>query len=210
MSTDEQPGGHFEVERKFRLTAIEVAAVQAKLERRGFVLQATSVITDTLLLANAVKDVTHRVRREQVLSGASADVHFFETVKTHPVLPNGSHVRKELESEIDAEQAQKLIADAVHETCEPSPSYSKTRRTYVGKLKGRDVTVAIDLARGLGTFSGHYIEFEVLLPIGSKPEEIEAVQDQLVAFAHKLLGDERSTQISYRKMLLKSWGRAAA
>lgn len=221
---------NFEVERKFRVLPKEYPGLQAKLEREGFELVTTSVITDTLLSTDATGD-TERVRREQLLNGDAPDVCFFETQKTHTLIISSSaakqgkkagkggrkskkkhptrkarsnHVREETEEKISADSAEDRIARAIHERCAPLPAYSKTRRLYRGKVKGYEASVALDLAQGLGSYSGYYIEIEILLPLDAKPKTIVGVQRIIIQFARKLLGDKRKPQPSYRKMLLRT------
>lgn len=193
-----------EVERKFRISSREYAGLQAKLERNGYGFDVASVITDVLLPCK--RGVTHRVRREQFLDRELSEVVRLDTYKEHPKLPNGQHVRRENEAEISIADAETLITNAIHRECMPLPQYSKLRRNYVGKLDSYDLTVSLDIAQGLGRYSGHYIEFEILLPDGSTHADVEKAGAAIVRFARRLLSGNRNPVKSYRKMLLSSWG----
>lgn len=191
---------HYEIERKYRTTGDEQTAIAAKLSRHDFELEMTSIITDTLL--PAPKSETLRIRREQIVDEQKPDVRYLRTHKKHPLLPNGTHVREEEELAISLEEADREMTQAMHSNCAPLPSYSKVRRSYTGTWKGLKLTVCLDVAQGLCSYSGHYIEIEALLPVGSK--KINKVQAKIVRFAQHLLGDKRAPVISYRKMLLLS------
>jgi len=196
------PLSHYEVERRYKTSDAEHTSTEAKLTRLGFTHEKTSIITDTLL--PSPKSETLRIRREQIVDGPEPCVLWMRTHKRHPKLPNGTHVREEEELLISLEGAEAEKTRAMHEKCSMLPSYSKTRRTFTGSWKGLKFTVCLDVAQGLCRYSGHYIEFEVLLPVGSK--KVERVQRKIVRFAEYLLGDKRQPVISYSKMLLRSIG----
>jgi hypothetical protein len=208
---------HFEVERGYEISPEVYASLGAKLESAGFKLESTSVITDTLLSTEKKGD-THRVRRQQFVGCRKPVIRFEHTYKSHPKMPKGTHVRLEQDPEITAAEAEELLTRYTHETCAPLPVYSKLRRAYVGKWKKVQFTVALDLALGLGHYSGHNVEFEVLIPVDTASveevqrdideyaPEIEEVEGKIVRFARRLLGDDMQPTISYRKKRMKTWG----
>jgi hypothetical protein len=212
---------HLEIERGFPLKAKEYAHLLILLAKLNFKATTTSVINDTLL-PTTKKRTTHRIRREQVLMEHLKRVNeviFYLTHKAHPKMKNGKHVRHERERHLTAVNADQRIAQAISKLWDSIPldavkhtlpSYSKIRRSYTGELKiGKtryNATVALDIAQGLGKYSGHYVEIEILLPKETKDKKVIKVEKGILKFAHKMLGDKRPPKRSYRKLLLKSLG----
>jgi hypothetical protein len=197
---------HVEVEKKFAISEMEFLALLAKAKRLGFRIERAAVITDTLLQHTG--DLTRRIRRLQIVS-EKAVVVFERTQKTRR---QGIKGKLEEEETISAAEAEADIAEAVYRAASPLPAYSKLRFEHAeeDRLPSRwrllsrfGVKIVLDLAEGLGPYSGHYIEIECLVPLKHE-NKISKVEEKIVRFARFLLGDERKPSMSYARMLLAS------
>ena len=89
------------------------------------------------------------------------------------------------------------------------PSFAKKRDLYEGQLDGKKAVVSIDDATGLGSFSGPYLEIEVLAP---KHSPSKSVQLAIIQLASSIAPKATEVHRSYQEMLEASaaQGRASA
>lgn len=199
---DKQP--HFEVERKYRLSQDEFDTLPARLRQDGFVRAGRMIMTDTFLPAENDGELM-RLRDEVSETGRSITI--LTTKRWVEVA--GDRERKESESEgIDSTTrecllslGQRLQASTGKKKERELPSYTKERTTFSGYRDRFTVTVALDLASGLGEYSGTYLEVEVIV---FSEQEVARARAFVEGFGKELLRDERQMAISYREMLMRS------
>jgi adenylate cyclase class IV len=194
---------HFEVERKFRLTDEEFDLMPARLvEDLNFVKMREVTETDTFFPAEKPGDMV-RIRDEKC--GAKT-VHYL-TQKTWKIVGD-SKERSEQEEKLSANVRNCMIAvgERMNDGQELLTLF-KTR-TFYERLQKSDpgakkVLVVLDTLPDLGSYSGHYMEVEILVPEGA---DVEAARTQILGIAKALLqGEERAPmEISYMNMLIES------
>jgi adenylate cyclase class IV len=189
--------GHLEVERKFALAAAEVTALRARLEQLGFTYAGTAAMTDSFLPA-AVDGEMMRVRSERL---GDQSPRTMLTYKQWVKTASGKE-RRETEREVRTSTAAlwKLLGRVI--SGEPLLSFSKQRQLFDGKLGGADAVVSIDEVTGLGSFSGWYMEVEVLVPLDG---DTAAWQERIFALVRDILQEHRpDVKRSYMDMLKES------
>lgn len=184
---------HFEVERKFQLSQEEVPGLIDRLREQGFSPAGVVIMTDTFLPPPAKGEML-RVRDEKTL-GVWRTVF---TRKSWQNTPDGGRERHECEREATP-LLRAVVLLAARMICGDLPSFTKERRLYEGKVHNHDVVISVDQVSGLGKYSGHYLEVEVLVPIGG---ETSAARDTVYSVASRLFGQDRDdVRTSYQEML---------
>lgn len=189
--------GHFEVERKFALTEDEAASIPKRLEQLGFVYAGTAVMTDFFLPTEQAGEMM-RVRQEKIGAEATRSIL---TLKKWVTTSTGKE-RQEAERNVRSSVAAfwKLLGRMV--AGEPLLSFSKSRKLFDGKLGDSDAIVSVDEVNGLGSYSGCYMEIEVLVPLDG---DVAVSRDHIFTMSKSILGESRQdVKQSYRDMLIKS------
>ncbi len=189
--------GHFEVERKFALTEEEAAGIPSRLEGLGFVYAGTASMTD-FFLPTIVDGEMMRVRKEKI---GTEPTRCILTVKKWVSTTTGKE-RQEAERNVGLSVGAfwKLLGRVVGG--EPLLSFSKQRKLFDGKLGDADAIVSVDEVDGLGSYSGCYMEIEVLVPLDG---DVAVCRDHIFNLSKNILGESRQdVKQSYRDMLIKS------
>lgn len=188
--------GHYEVERKFSLDAGEVDALAERIQQRGFAYVGTASMTD-VFLPTPVDGEMMRVRKERI---GDAPARTFLTFKQWVKTASGKE-RKETEREVALTVGAlwKLVGRAIGG--QPLLSFTKQRKLFNGRLGDAEAVISVDDVSGLGSFSGAYIEVEVLVPLDG---DVVAFKDRIYQTVRELLGAERSEARSYMEMLKES------
>jgi adenylate cyclase class IV len=197
---------HFETEKGFRISKGEYKQLRSLLPTLGFAFVKKSLITDFVVPTNG--ETTRRIRIENIKqsSDGATGVFCLRCQKRHPIKgASGKHVREETEESVVPEAALSYILESVNELGAPIPYYSKKRWNFHGRFSDCDTTISLDHATGIGTYSGYYIEIEVVLPLSSERNDIEHVLKTIEQLAAQLLHESRPAKVSYRKMLMRSW-----
>ena len=191
---------HYEIERGWPISPAEYNALPAKIAEEGFRFRRKHLISDFILPTLT----TNRLRIVRTWEeGQKEQVRFIRCVKNHPL--KGSEmedVRKERESVLTWRQARAYILTSVQFLRAPVPFYSKLRDEYVGTYRGTVTTIARDNAVGLGRRSGRYMEAEVTRSLRLRPEAVTEIDENLSGLDEVILGEQRKTKKSYRKMLM--------
>ena len=184
---------HFEVERKFQLEESEVNEVIDTLRAQGFSPAGVVIMTDTFLPPPSKGDM-FRVRDETIGSAT----HTVFTRKTWVKTADGGRERREAELEV-SQMLRTIILLCGRLLCGELASFVKERRLYENLVDGLDVVVCVDEVKGLGSYSGSYLEVEVMVPPGG---DTATARDVILQVATKLFGGERSdVGRSYQEML---------
>ncbi|MBX9670100.1 MAG: CYTH domain-containing protein [Candidatus Obscuribacterales bacterium] len=184
---------HFEVERKYQISEAEFEKLPHRLRALGFARSSKATIADSFVPAEKDGDMI-RVRDE--VSGESTKTVI--TLKEWEEV-SGGRERKERESEpIDDVARDCVVALGRRLKKGELMSFSKERTTYSGFRNRRNVTVALDIASGLGQYSGTYLEIEVIV---ERHDEVAAARAFVEDFVVELLGSKRENAISYMEML---------
>lgn len=187
---------HFEVERKYPVSQEEFHKLPGRLRDLGFSRKSRATILDTFLPAENEGDMVRL--REETIDGLTVTVI---TLKQW-VDVNGERERKERESDpIDAVTKDCLMSLGRRLATEPLMSFSKDRTTYSGRRDKRQVTVALDVASGLGSYSGNYLEVELIV---ERQEDVADARTFVETFVKELIDSERECAISYMEMLKRS------
>lgn len=189
--------GHFEVERKFALGEHEVGTIPARLQDLGFRYAGTAAMTDTFLPAAADGEMM-RVRQETL------DEEPMRTLLTFKkwVATSTGKERQETERQVGSSVGAlwKLLGRMVGG--QPLLSFSKKRKLFDGKLANADAVVSIDEVDGLGSYSGFYMEVEVIVPLDG---DVAVFRDRIFELVHNIFGASRADiKQSYMDMLVKS------
>lgn len=189
---------HLEVERKFKISDSEFRALSARLLSQGFQLTGQVFMTDTFLPVLTEGDMM-RLRVETMNDKT-------KTVLTRKswVVVNGDREREETEKETSELAAGCLLELGERLAGGPLPSFSKDRDLYsrLAEDEHHNIVVTLDTAEGLGEYSGHYMEIELLVPVDG---DVQAARQQIATLAASLLGEERAfEQLSYQEMLKRS------
>ncbi len=186
---------HYEVERKYCLTAEEFANLPRRLsEEMGFESAGQVVQTDTFLPVENRGDII-RVRDERC--GDQTD-HLL-TLKTWVVV-NGHRERREQEEHLSRTVRDCLVGVAERLNGRPLPTLTKSRSSYQSEVADKaKIVVTFDQLPDLGKHSGYYLEIEILV---GGDDEIEKAKAAIFELAFKLLQDSReSCGMSYKQML---------
>lgn len=184
---------HFEVERKYQISQTEFEMLPNRLRDLGFARSSKATITDTFVPAQKDGDMI-RVR-DEVTGEATRTVI---TLKEWEEVAGGRE-RRERESEPIDDVAKDCVVQLGRRLKKGElMSFLKERTTYSGFRKRRNVTVALDIASGLGKFSGTYLEVEVIV---ERHDEVAAARTFVEDFVVELLGAKRENAISYMEML---------
>lgn len=190
---------HLEVERKFSISQVEAKSLPHKLNAIGFVHSEDVLMTDSFL--PAPDGEMKRVREEHV----GPERRYILTRK-HWVEIGGSKERQEAEFELSAFAKTCLLCLGRWLNGSNLLSFSKSRKVYSGRQQAMDVVVSIDHVDGLGTYSGDYLEVEVLVPIGN---DVEPARTLILQLAQQLLAEARQpVKQSYLDMLKASYKEA--
>jgi adenylate cyclase class IV len=191
-----QPG-HLEVERKFHLTADEAQRLPDALREAGFKSIGLAAMSDSFL-PGLIPGEMLRVRREQI---DSAPVQHIFTFKQWVDTSTGKE-RQETERIVRPAVAAFWLLVGRMLQGGPLMQFSKRRHLYEGDLDGANCVASIDDVFGLGSFSGWYMEIELIVPLGEDPTPF---RDRIFPLAQKLLGETRAAETrSYRDMLIAS------
>lgn len=189
---------HLEVERKFKISAEEFRALSARLLSQGFQLTGQVFMTDTFLPVQTEGDMM-RIRVETM-----NDITKTILTRKQWVTVGGERERQETERETNDLASGCLLELGERLTGGPLPSFSKDRDMYsrLAEDEHHKIVVALDTAEGLGEYSGHYMEIELLVPVDG---DVQAARRQIATLAASLLGEERPfEQLSYQEMLKRS------
>lgn len=189
---------HLEVERKFKISAEEFRALSARLLSQGFQLNGQVFMTDTFLPVQVEGDMM-RIRVETM-----NDITKTILTRKQWVTVGGERERQETERETNELAAGCLLELGERLAGAPLPSFSKDRDMYsrLAEDEHHQIVVALDTAEGLGDYSGHYMEIELLVPVDG---DVQAARQQIATLAASLLGEERAfEQLSYQDMLKRS------
>lgn len=184
---------HFEVERKFGISAAEYASIPDKLSAHGFKYEGQVYMTDTFVPAAEDGEMI-RIRQETANDQS-------KYLLTHKQWVNVAGQRERAEQE---EQVSELIRACLLDVGKrlkggALSSFSKERNHYTRIEKGRKVTVALDNVEGLGQYSGYYMEIELIVPAS---EDVEAARQHIKELAATIFGEERAfVTLSYMEML---------
>lgn len=188
---------HFEVERKFRISKEEFQALRARLLTNGFQLTGQVFMTDTFLPVLAEGDMM-RIRVETM----NDHTKYILTRKKWVNVADGRE-REEIEEEIN-DLARGCLLELGERISASLLSFSKDRDLYsrLAADEHHKIVVSLDTAEGLGEYSGHYMEIELLVPAGG---DVQSARQQIAQLAATLLGDEReNVPLSYQEMLRRS------
>lgn len=189
---------HLEVERKFQISKEEFRALPARLLALGFQATGQVFMTDTFLPVSKEGDMM-RLRVETMN----------DITKQILTRKKWVEIRGEREREEEEKVTSELAAGCLLELGErlagsPLPSFSKDRDLYsrLAEDEHHKIVVSLDTAEGLGDYSGHYMEVELLVPVDG---DVTAARLQITSLASSLLGEERAfVQMSYQDMLKRS------
>lgn len=192
----EQSKPHFEVERKYPVSPEEFHKLSGRLRDLGFSKKSRATIVDTFLPAEKDGDMVRL--REETVDGLTVTVI---TLKEW-VDVDGQRERKERESDpIDSVTKDTLMSLGRRLATESLMSFSKDRTTFSGRRDKRQVTVALDVASGLGDYSGNYLEVELIV---ERQEDVAEARAFVESFVAELLDSHRECAISYMEMLKRS------
>jgi adenylate cyclase class IV len=189
---------HLEVERKFKISSEEFRALSARLLSQGFQLTGQVFMTDTFLPVQVEGDMM-RIRVETM-----NDITKTILTRKQWVTVGGERERQETERDTNDLAAGCLLELGERLAGGPLPSFSKDRDMYsrLAEDEHHQIVVALDTAEGLGEYSGHYMEIELLVPVDG---DVQAARQQIASLAASLLGEERAfEQMSYQDMLKRS------
>ncbi|MDZ4837841.1 MAG: CYTH domain-containing protein [Candidatus Melainabacteria bacterium] len=187
---------HFEVERKYGLSKEEFDGMPGRLRALGLSKKSDATILDTFIPAEIDGDMI-RVRDETSNAITVTVITLKEWVDV-----DGSRERKERESgPIDTISRETFLALGRRLAGTELMSFSKERATFSGYRDKRKVTVALDLVSGLGTYSGTYLEIELIV---ERQEDVAEARAFVEKFAVELIGSEREFAMSYMEMLKRS------
>jgi adenylate cyclase class IV len=189
---------HLEVERKFAISKEEFRALPARLIEQGFQLTGQVFMTDTFLPVLTEGDMM-RIRVE-TMNDKTKQV----LTRKKWVVIGGEREREETEKETTELAAGCLLELGERLVGGPLPSFSKDRDLYsrLAEDEHHNIVVTLDTAEGLGEYSGHYMEVELLVPVNG---DVQAARLQIATIASGLLGDDRAcVQMSYQDMLKRS------
>ena len=188
---------HLEVELKFRIGAGEASGLPDQLRQRLFVSEGMVELSDTFLPV-AVEGEMMRIRQEK---DEHRSIKTLITFKQWVATATG-RTRRESERAVSPMAAIVLLVVGRMIGGSPLLGFAKKRQLYTGMVGQHQMTVAIDDVSGLGSFSGWYLEAEVIVPLSGDPV---AVQDDILIFAQSLFGDKRQPEKqSYFEMLVRS------
>lgn len=187
-------GTNFEVERKFAIANDELDSVRSRLSAMGFELARTIDMTDHFL-PTKVKGEMLRVRDENI----DGRKHTVCTIKEWVTIGNGKE-RQESEGHLGAVSRCILLVVGRLIGGKPLSTFSKRRLEHQADgPQFSNVVITLDQVDGLGKYSGHYAEVEVLVPQDGNVEEARAAVFRL---ASQLFGQERDcVEMSYQQML---------
>ncbi|MDR3616612.1 MAG: hypothetical protein P4L53_23835 [Candidatus Obscuribacterales bacterium] len=211
----ESAKSHLEIEVKVALkNKAEVKSVMKWLYGHGYNFEKTTRIVD---FVEPSKSVTSRVRfektldaREKVVSTSiSCDpIDCYTGKKCHPITGElEDFVRQETEPSVTPEFALDMLMRAIEaNNGDPIPYYTKKRRYFAGPVGKHRASIALDNPKGLKKkFSRRFMEVEIQRPLNSTKAQVAAVVDAINAFILRVLGEQRASEISYRKMVKETW-----
>jgi predicted adenylyl cyclase CyaB len=187
-----------EVERKFSISGDEEERIISALTSLSFVLTHKENMTD-IFLPSPREGEMMRVRQIVPDTKARAHKRIFITSKKWVRTNNGSKERQEAESEISPWLGALLVVAGRFINNAPLLNYTKERLIYSGTYHGFACVASIDNTSGLGKYSGHYLEVEILVPANIDTSE---AQKTVFALSQTLLNGERPyIEMSYKDML---------
>ncbi len=194
-STSGGSAASFEVERKYRLSRDEFYELPKRLRQLKLSCKGTTTLKDTFIPAES-RDELIRIRDEET----QTDTTSYLTLKKWVEL-NSERERKESEHKIEPDVRECLLSLGKRLSGSELLSYEKRRTTYKGHQSGFDVTVALDETTDLGSYSGLFIEVEV---VTNQESQLQEAREFVERFARELLGEEREIAPSYGEMLRMS------
>jgi predicted adenylyl cyclase CyaB len=186
---------HLEVERKFRIAPTEVAGIRTRLSALLFEHCGDATMQDTFL-PTSIKGEMMRVRRETL----NGDTTVLLTYKTWVATRDGGKERQEAERETRPLLASLLLL--LGRLCHGGQlqRFSKVRSLYRGTHGPGEVVVSIDDVSGLGSYSGYYLEIEIIVP--SVESDPGAAKSAVCEVARQVFGEAREdVRQSYLDML---------
>jgi hypothetical protein len=209
-ASGDSASSHFEIEVKVGLENKEEAKlVEDWLYGQGYVFEKKTLIAD---FVEPSKSVTSRVRLERTLNergeGASFRVDCYTGKKCHPIAGElEDFVRQESDPAVTAEVAIDMLMRAIEaQNGEPIPYYTKKRRYFSGLVGSYPASISLDKPKGLRKkFTRRFMEVEIQLPLTSTERNVAAAVNAINAFILRVLGENRAPEISYRKMVMKTW-----
>ena len=188
-----------EVERKFRITNALAQSLPEKLVSLGFQPAGETIMKDTFLPTENPADML-RIREEETITPSDSVEHrIVLTAKRWMIFPDGSKEREEQEEVIGTLSRDSYIRLGERLAGGALSTFSKKRSLYSGQLGDFASVVSIDHALGLGTYSGYYMEIEVLVETDIA---LADVRQQIQKHAARLLGaDAEMVTLSYMDML---------
>ena len=197
---------HFEIEVKDGIkNKKEAKRVESWLYGQGYVFEKKTRIVDFL---EPSRSVTSRVRFERPLGVRNAITSSYIGKKCHPIAGElEDFVRQESDPAVPATVAVEMLMRAIEaQKGKPIPYYTKKRRYFSGPVGSHLASIALDKPKGLSKkFIGRFMEVEIQLPLTSPLDEVAAVVDAINSFIERVLGEARIPEISYRKMVMKTW-----
>ena len=187
---------HLEIERKFAISEEETRRIPSLLTARAFSAAGRVFMTDFFL--PTVDGEMMRVRQERP-EWSLPRVLF--TRKQWVITAGGERERRECERQVRSAVAAIWLAVGRLIKGQPLLSFSKQRDLFTGTLADGEAVVSIDQVSGLGKYSGHYLEVEVLVPVAGDPTAARNAIADLVA---KLLANPEMVKRSYLDMLTES------
>lgn len=189
---------HFEVERKFAISDAEFKSLPATLRSRGFRPAGQAFMVDTFIPA-AVEGDMIRLREETM----NDKTHTVLTLKRW-VQVAGNKEREETPDEVLSDVVRDCLIEVGTRLKGGDLSHFSKDRDHFESLTedGRKVVVTLDTTHGLGQYDGHYMEIELLVPVGG---DVVAARQYIQDLAKDLLGDEREfVKLSYMEMLKRT------
>lgn len=188
-----------EVERKFRITESVAQALPEKLVSFGFQPFGETFMKDTFLPTENPADMLRVREEETVKPNGVIESRIVLTAKSWMVFADGSKEREEVEEEIGTLSRDSFIRLGEKITGCKLSTFSKKRSLYEGKLGEFASLVSIDRTEGLGSYSGYYMEIEILV---ETDRDLADVRQKIKNHAENLLGAEAEMEThSYMDML---------
>jgi len=194
----ESKKAHLEVERKFALSDLEARNLPVQLSHLGFQHTDLVFMTDTFLPVTVEGDMM-RIRDETI-----NEITDCILTRKSWVEIDGERERKESEEGVDQMTRGCLLELGERLNGGPLLSFTKERDFYtcLSDPQFKNVVVTIDSVKGLGQYSGFYMEIELLVPVGG---DVQSARQRINQIATTVLGKERDcVQLSYQDMLKRA------
>lgn len=200
--SSESKQAHLEVERKFALSQSEAGKLPAQISLLGFQYMGQVHMTDTFLPVTTDGDMM-RLRDETTKETTEETTRCILTRKSWVVI-EGQRERKEIEANVDAIARGCLLELGERLNGAPLLSFTKERDFYECSTHSQfqDVVLTIDNVKGLGQYSGFYLEIELIVKMGG---DVQTARERINQIATMLLEREpECVQLSYQDMLKRA------